>query len=110
MPSPSIIKLSTNDMPHISFMAEPHQMTCQNERRKGNVFVKAKSAAPLKSHPPINPPRSQTTGDAFSPSPFQMFELHQSSSSCSAGEDENWTPREPAMPEVWMRPLIVVLP
>jgi hypothetical protein len=49
--------------------------------------------------PPINPSRSQTAGDALSPSPFDVLEPCYSPSSRSVVED-NWTPREPTMPEV----------
>lgn len=47
--------------------------------------------------PPINPSRSQTAGDALCPFPFDVLEPCYSPSSCSVVED-NWTPREPAMP------------
>jgi hypothetical protein len=51
----------------------------------------------LNPNPPINPAWSQTASDAFGPSPFYILKPRYSPSSCSVADD-NWTPREPAMP------------
>jgi hypothetical protein len=53
---------------------------------------------PLPStNPPISPSWPQTADDALSPFPFYVLEPHHSAFCCSV-VDNNWTPREPAMP------------